>query len=190
MFNLSPTLSFSLYPLSSPEVFMNSTPKHLSVSPHASTHTPSYDSLLDLTIAKGVSCHAMPCVNFSYSEFLDCFIRILFFPVFLCGIKIFIFSSWVCTQGLEKMRGGERVMRSPCTITIKKGKLSWLWEGEGLENRPELPGWFSCPSCVFSLLIDLNWMILCHWVKDESSFGPKFLLGTLFKFKNREENYL
>lgn len=52
-------------------------------------------------------CHALLCVNISYSEFLDCFIRILFFPVFLCGIKICIFSSWIWTQGVEKIRGGE-----------------------------------------------------------------------------------
>lgn len=111
--SISPLLLFSLSPLSSPKVFMNSTKTLVCIPSGIHSHPIQWlpfelDNCKKCLPTWDPPCHAPPCANFSYSEFIDCFIRIFFFPVYLCVIKSFIFSSWVWTQGLEKIRGGER----------------------------------------------------------------------------------
>lgn len=71
-------------------------------------------------------------------------------------VELKIFSS-VGTQGLEKMRGGERVMGSSHSMTIRMGRLRCLWAMKGLETTPELPAALVAPPvCSLCLLTWTN----------------------------------
>ena len=136
------------------------------------THPLTPDSLLDVTIAKTVPCpETLPAMHchiwiLAILSFLIVLSEFHVSPFCLCGFKAKIYISFVGTWGLEndESRRWESDEESPY-VTMRKGRLRWLWEMEGLETNPELPGWLSCPLCLPLLFFDLKWLILCHWVE-------------------------
>lgn len=142
-----------------PKVFVNST-RHSSASPHPSstphTLTPSRSwQSQKLSPDMRLSLPWTTICEFQLFWVSWWFYQNFIFQHIVC-VELKIFSS-VGTQGLEKMRGGERVMRSSHSMTIRMGRLRCLWAMKGLETTPELPAALVAPPvCSLCLLTWTN----------------------------------